>query len=676
MATDPRARPQQQPAPSGQPARPGQKQPGVPGYNPVRWGRFWLIFGGLLLANIIISAIIQAASTPASVTIPYDVFIAQVDAGNVANITATGNSITGVTRTAIPGASGQPKAKNFATERPSFANDNLEAELIKQKVSILAEPTNPPTPLWETILFSFGPTLILVFGFIYLMRRSAAALASGGGAGGILGRFGQSGARLFNSEQPKATFADVAGIDEVKAELVEIVDFLKKPEKYEKLGGTVPRGVLLIGAPGTGKTLLARAVAGEAGVPFFSISASEFIEAIVGVGASRVRDLFQKARAAEPAIVFIDELDAIGRARSAGLRLGGNEEQEQTLNQILTEMDGFDPHEGVIVLAATNRADVLDPALLRPGRFDRRVTVPFPDRRGRAEILQIHTLHIPLAPDIDLNAIASQTAGMVGADLRNLANEAALAAARRDASSVTQSDFSDALEKVELGSERKLSLSQKDRERIAYHESGHALLGLLIAGADPVRRVSIIPRGQALGATVQTPVDDRFNYGEDYLRGRITGALGGRAAEQLVYGIITTGAENDLRTVTAIARQMVTRWGMSPKVGSLNFTDDGEGTGQSVTMTKPYSEETGALIDGEVKRISDECLAQAVSLLTTHRDKLDALAHALLEHDTLGEDAILQVTGLEAAPKALVDGTPVAAIGAAAVVSPEGTPVA
>ncbi len=573
-------------------------------------------------------------------------FIAQVTANNVVNITATGDSITGVAKTAVSAGAGQPKAKDFATVRPSFANDNLEAELIKANVSILAEPTNPPTPLWETLLFSFGPTLLLVFGFIYLMRRSAAALGGGGGAGGILGRFGQSGARLFDAEKPGATFADVAGIDEVKAELVEIVDFLKQPEKYQKLGGTVPKGVLLIGAPGTGKTLLARAVAGEAGVPFFSISASEFIEAIVGVGASRVRDLFTKARAAAPAIVFIDELDAIGRSRSSGLRFGGNEEQEQTLNQILTEMDGFDPHEGVIVLAATNRADVLDAALLRPGRFDRRITVPFPDRRGRAAILRIHTVHIPLATDVDLDVIASQTAGMVGADLRNLANEAALAAARRDASTVTQADFTDALEKVELGSERKLSLSQQDRERIAYHESGHALLGLLLPGADPVRRVSIIPRGQALGVTVQTPVDDRFNYGEEYLRGRITGALGGRAAEQLVYGVVTTGAESDLRTVTAIARQMVTRWGMSPKVGALNFSEDGDGSGQSLTMAKPYSEETAALIDEEVKRISDECLAQAVEMLTKHRDKLDALVQALLEHDTLGEDDILRVAGI------------------------------
>ncbi len=660
MVTDPRTRPQsQQPTPRG-----GQPPPRGPGYNPIRWGRFWLIFGVLLLLNIIISTIIQSASQPTTVTIPYDVFIAQVNANNVVNITATGDSITGVAKTAVSAGAGQPKAKNFATVRPSFANDNLEAELIKANVSILAEPTNPPAPLWETLLFSFGPTLLLVFGFIYLMRRSAAALGGGGGAGGILGRFGQSGARLFDAEKPGATFADVAGIDEVKAELVEIVDFLKQPEKYQKLGGTVPKGVLLIGAPGTGKTLLARAVAGEAGVPFFSISASEFIEAIVGVGASRVRDLFTKARAAAPAIVFIDELDAIGRSRSSGLRFGGNEEQEQTLNQILTEMDGFDPHEGVIVLAATNRADVLDAALLRPGRFDRRVTVPFPDRRGRAAILRIHTAHIPLATDVDLDVIASQTAGMVGADLRNLANEAALAAARRDASTVTQADFTDALEKVELGSERKLSLSQQDRERIAYHEFGHALLGLLLPGADPVRRVSIIPRGQALGVTVQTPVDDRFNYGEEYLRGRITGALGGRAAEQLVYGVVTTGAESDLRTVTAIARQMVTRWGMSLKVGALNFSDDGDGSGQSLTMTKPYSEETAALIDEEVKRISDECLAQAVEMLTQHRDKLDALVKALLEHDTLGEDDILRVAGITPVTGSVLeasrDGVPVA----------------
>jgi cell division protease FtsH len=618
----------------------------VVGYNPMRWRRFWVLIFLLLLVNIVVTSIIQSAGQPPSVTIPYNVFVDQVNAGNVVNITATGDAITGTAKTAVSAGPGQPSAKNFSTQRPTFASDNLEAALLKNKVSILAEPPNPPAPLWETLLFSFGPTLLFVFGFIYLMRRSAAL--AGGGAGGILGRFGQSGARLYNPEHPDTTFADVAGIDEVKAELVEIVDFLKKPEKYQRLGGTIPKGVLLIGAPGTGKTLLARAVAGEAAVPFFSISASEFIEAIVGVGAARVRDLFQKARAAAPAIVFVDELDAVGRSRSTGARLGSNDEQEQTLNQILTEMDGFDPHEGVIVLAATNRADVLDVALLRPGRFDRRITVPFPDRRGRLEILRIHTRHIPLGPDVDLGLIASLTAGMVGADLRNLANEAALAAARREGPTVTQVDFTDALEKVELGSERKLSLTSIDRERIAYHESGHALLGLLQPGADPVRRVSIIPRGQSLGATVQSPVDDRFSYGEDYLRGRITGALGGRAAEQLVYGVITTGAEADLRQVTGIARQMVVSWGMSPKVGVLSLSDDGANAGQTLALSRPYSEETAALVDEEVRRICEECLRQAMTLLTSNRDKLDALVHSLLEHDTLGETEILAVTGLNA----------------------------
>ena len=616
------------------------------GYNPMRWRRFWVLIFLLLLVNIVVTSIIQSAGQPPSVTIPYNVFVDQVNAGNVVNITATGDAITGTAKTAVSAGPGQTSAKNFSTQRPTFASDNLEAALLKNNVSILAEPPNPPAPLWETLLFSFGPTLLFVFGFIYLMRRSAAL--AGGGAGGILGRFGQSGARLYNPEHPDTTFADVAGIDEVKAELVEIVDFLKKPEKYQRLGGTIPKGVLLIGAPGTGKTLLARAVAGEAAVPFFSISASEFIEAIVGVGAARVRDLFQKARAAAPAIVFIDELDAVGRSRSTGARLGSIDEQEQTLNQILTEMDGFDPHEGVIVLAATNRADVLDVALLRPGRFDRRITVPFPDRRGRLEILRIHTRHIPLGPDVDLGLIASLTAGMVGADLRNLANEAALAAARREGPTVAQVDFTDALEKVELGSERKLSLTSIDRERIAYHESGHALLGLLQPGADPVRRVSIIPRGQSLGATVQSPVDDRFSYGEDYLRGRITGALGGRAAEQLVYGVITTGAEADLRQVTGIARQMVMSWGMSPKVGVLSLSDDGANAGQALALSRPYSEETAGLVDEEVRRICEECLRQAMALLTSNRDKLDALVHALLEHDTLGEAEILAVTGLNA----------------------------
>jgi cell division protease FtsH len=615
----------------------------------MRSRRFWLTLVGLLVLNYIISSVLLGSGQPKSVTIAYNVFVQQVTADNVVSINATADAISGVSKKLVTDANGTDTATNFSTQRPSFANDDLEGLLTRHKVTILAQNPNAPTPLWESLLLGFGPTLLLVFGFFYLMRRASAAAAAGG-AGGLLGRFGQSGARVYDAEKPNTTFADVAGIDEVKSELMEVVDFLKEPQRYQRLGGTVPKGVLLIGAPGTGKTLLARAVAGEAKVPFFSISASEFIEAIVGVGAARVRDLFNKGRAAAPAIIFIDELDAVGRSRSAALRVGGNDEQEQTLNQILTEMDGFDPREGVIVLAATNRADVLDPALLRPGRFDRRVVVQPPDRRGRAAILRIHTGNMPLDRDVDLDLVASLTAGMVGADLRNLANEAALAAARHDGTVVTMADFSTALEKIELGSERKLTLTAKDRERIAYHESGHALLGLLIPGADPVRRVTIIPRGQALGVTVQTPVDDRFNYGEDYLRGRITGALGGRAAEKLIYNLVTTGAENDLRQVTALARQMVVRWGMSPKVGALNYSEEGDGAAASFAMSRPYSDETAALIDEEVKRISDECLAQAIDLLTRNRAKLDALVKALLEHDTLNEDEILTVTGL-AAPK-------------------------
>ncbi len=625
-------------APPGR--RPASQAPAPP--NRFLSRNFLITMGVLFALNILLTNVFFAPSQPKSVVIPYDVFVQQVMADNVTSVTSTSDAIIGSTKHAVTAGSGQGSATNFSTQRPSFATDDLLGLLQKHKVTIDALNPSPPTPLWQTLLLSFGPVLLLVLLFVYVSRRMASMRT---GAGGILGRFGQSGARLYNAEHPPTTFADVAGIDEVKAELHEVVDFLKEPTKYERLGGTVPKGVLLIGAPGTGKTLLARAVAGEADVPFFSISASEFIEAIVGVGASRVRDLFSKARTAAPAIIFIDEMDAVGRSRSAALRVGSNDEQEQTLNQILTEMDGFDPHEGVIVLAATNRADVLDPALLRPGRFDRRIQVHPPDRRGRAAILLIHTRKIPLDKAVDLNEIAAQTAGMVGADLRNLANEAALSAARRGASLVTLSDFTIAIEKVELGSERKLTLTALDRERIAFHESGHALLGLLLPGADPVSRVSIIPRGQSLGATTQTPVDDRFNYGEDYLRGRITGALGGRAAEQLVYGVVTTGAESDLRMVTMIAREMVVRWGMSPKVGALNYSED-PSAAIAFGTERPYSDATAELIDAEVKRISDECLTQAVELLKANRAKLDALTHALLEHDTLYADEILRVTEL------------------------------
>ena len=636
------------------PATPGQQKP-PPNQKrpdalaPMRTRRFWITLAILFAANLLLGQILTGIGQAPTVTISYNTFLSQVSEDNVVNITSTGESITGVTKKAVTDSSGTSSTK-FQTQRPAFATDDLETLLQQHNVTINAKDPNAATPLWVTLLFSFGPTILLVLIFLYLSRRAA-----GAGAGGILGTFGQSRARLYDADRPAVNFGDVAGIDEVKADLQEIVDFLREPKKYQRLGGAIPKGVLLIGAPGTGKTLLARALAGEAQVPFFSVAASEFVEAIVGVGAARVRDLFVQAKQSSPSIIFIDELDAIGRSRSAGIRIGGNDEQEQTLNQILTEMDGFDSSEGVIVLAATNRADVLDPALLRPGRFDRRIQVQPPDRRGRAAILRIHTRNIPLAPDVDLDQVAGQTPGLVGADLRSLANEAALGAARKGETAVSMADFLEAIEKTLLGSERKLMLSDLDRERIAYHESGHALLGLLVPGADPVKKVTIIPRGQALGVTLQSPIDDRFNYGEDYMRARMIGALGGRAAEHLVYGVVTTGAENDLQQVTRIAHEMVARWGMSPKVGPLNYSDGDP----SVFQQRPYSEATAQLIDDEVRRIAEECLADAERLLTEHRPQLDALAHALLKNDSLDEGEILQVTGIK--PAAAAEAAPPAA---------------
>jgi cell division protease FtsH len=421
-------------------------------------------------------------------------------------------------------------------------------------------------------------------------------------------------------------------------------------QQYQRLGGTMPKGVLLVGAPGTGKTLLARAVAGEAGVPFFSLSASEFIEMIVGVGAARVRDLFKSARDAAPAIVFIDELAAIGRVRGTGAGLGGHDEREQTLNQILTEMDGFDSRVGVIVVAATNRADVLDPALLRPGRFDRRVIVHRPDRLGRAAILKVHTRRVPLAEGVDLVRVAVETPGLVGAELRNLVNEAALLAARKGQDSVQQADLSEALEKISLGPARRVLLDPLERERTAYHESGHALLGLLVPGSDPVQRVTIIPRGLSLGATYQLPTDDRTNYTESYLRARIVSALGGRAAESLVYGVVTTGAESDLQQVSEIARRMVVRWGMSERLGPMSLSPPLDEGAPQFLQQQPNSEATRELIDEEIRGIVQGSYREAARLLAAHREQLDALAGALLASESLDQQQILDVTGIEAQP--------------------------
>jgi cell division protease FtsH len=470
-----------------------------------------------------------------------------------------------------------------------------------------------------------------------------------------LSSFGRSKARRIDPATIRVTFADVAGIDEAKSELTEIVDFLRTPERYGRLGGRMPHGVLLSGAPGTGKTLLARAVAGEAHAAFFSISASEFIEAIVGVGASRVRDLFAKAKEAAPSIIFIDELDAIGRSRQGSVSVAGaNDEREQTLNQILTEMDGFESVEAVVVLAATNRAEILDSALLRPGRFDRRVAVQPPDRVGRRKILEVHTRSIPLADGVDLEALAATTPGMVGADLANLANEAALLAARRDHHCVQTSDFTDSLEKILLGAPRGIVLSAADRERTAYHEAGHALVGMLTPGADPVRKVSIIPRGSALGVTLSAPDDDQVSYTREALVGKIDVALGGRVAEEIVYGTITTGAESDIEHVTAIARQMIGRWGMSDAIGFVTVLP-AEGRGPFMTGAGESSEGTQRIVDEEMRRMIDAAHGEVTAALTAHRDQLETLARALLEHETLDEIDAYAAAQMPTRPAGAID---------------------
>jgi cell division protease FtsH len=621
--------------------------------------RTWLWFALILLANfLLVMFILPGAEGP--VEVPYTLFKEQVRAGNVEEIYSQGDTLEGRFEEPVtyppkgeggsePGSEPSRTSKMFTTVLPSFVDPGLEELLIDNGVEISAEPIEEGGGLWQTLLFAFGPALLLIGGYIWLYRRAQ----QGGGAGGALTGVGRSRARRYDEEQgARVTFEDVAGIEEAENELVEIVDFLKDPDKYTRLGGAVPKGVLLVGAPGTGKTLLARAVAGEAGVPFFSLSASEFVELFVGVGASRVRDLFKQARENAPAIIFIDELDSIGRARGQ-TAIGGSSEQEQTLNQILTEMDGFSAKEGVIVLAATNQPDVLDKALLRPGRFDRRVVVNLPDKAGREAILGVHTRSVPLADDVDLGELAAATPGLSGADLANLVNEAALLAARREREEVRQKDFLDALEKIVLGPERPLLMSPEERERIAYHEGGHAILGLLVPGADPVNRVTIVPRGQALGVTYQRPEEDRYNYPEAYLRARIVGALGGRAAEEIVYGTRTTGAESDIEQATNLARAMVTRWGMSDKLGTVELAPrDNPYLGGSGTYARerPYSEETARAIDEEVSNIIDESHEEARRLLTEHREELEALAGALLERETLDEVEILKVTGLPPAP--------------------------
>jgi cell division protease FtsH len=607
---------------------------------------FFLV--GLLAVNLLISILTSGpASRP---RVPYQpFFVNQVTADNVQDISSQGDSIEGTLKNEAtydpPGDAKPVKVdKDFKTEVPSFIDHNSVTQLLAQHhVVINANPPDSGRSLIGTLLLGFLPTILLIGFFIWLIRRQM-----GGGGGGVLGGFGRSTARRTKpDEQERVTFADVAGIDEAEDELVEIVDFLKNPQRYTKLGARVPHGVLLYGPPGTGKTLLARAVAGEAHAAFFHISASEFVEAIVGVGASRVRDLFKQAKEAAPAIVFIDELDAIGRSRSgnvAGLS-GGNDEREQTLNQILTEMDGFEPGTNVIVLGATNRPEILDPALLRPGRFDRRIAVNAPDQPGRVQILKIHTRDVPLADDVDLERIAASIPGSTGADIALLVNEAALTAARHDHSKVEQSDFTESIEKILLGAERQIVMTEEDRRLTAYHESGHALIGMLTPGADPVRKISIIPRGQALGVTLSTPESDRYNYRHEELLAQIKVALGGRAAEKVVFDDLSTGAESDIQNLTQVARGMVGRWGMSDAVGPIAVTD-GRQNGPLLPGSAPASEPTQELVDQEVRRIVEESEREVIHILEEHREQLDALANALLDRETLDQQEAYEVAGV------------------------------
>ena len=624
----------------GAPPSPRGSSPSSP--QPPRFGfsRRWIIFAlGLLLLNFYLGS--RATQPTSRVRVPYSpFFLEQVTAGHVKEITSKGTAIQGTFTKKEQYAGSKPTTK-FQTEIPAFANnDTLSALLQQKRVVVNAEPLDTGAPWWQNLLLGFGPTVLFIFLLFWLMRRA-------GNVQNVLGSFGRSSARRYQPSGDRVTFEDVAGIDEAKAELTEVVDFLRHPEKYRKLGGRIPHGVLLSGPPGTGKTLLARAVAGEADVPFFSMAASEFVEAIVGVGASRVRDLFTQAKQAAPAIVFIDELDAIGRSRTSGVAgfSGGNDEREQTLNQILTEMDGFDSSTNVIVIGATNRPDVLDLALLRPGRFDRRVAVQPPDRAGREAILRVHTRGVPLGPDVDLGRIASTTPGMVGADLANLVNEAALLAARRSHEVVDESDFTDSLERIILGAERQVMMSLDDRRRTAYHEGGHAIVGMLTEGADPVRKVSIIPRGLALGVTFAAPESDRFNYRQPEIQAKINVALGGRAAEEIVYGEASTGAESDIQQLTEIARQMVGRWGMSSAIGPIAVIPR-DGQGPFLPGAAEVSPDTQKLVDTEVRRIVEESHQEVTALLQQNRSKLDSLAAALLEHETLDEEDAYAAAGV------------------------------
>ena len=590
----------------------------------------WMVIG---LIVILLFQLFQQNQSPRG-EIVFSDFLKKVESGEVREVTLKGNNVSGR-------MSDGSSFRTFTADYP-----DLVKSLKDKGVKIDVKP--PDTNSWLAIVLQWVPMLLFIGVWIFFMRQM-----QGGGAKAL--SFGKARARLISEKQNKVTFQDVAGVDEAKEELREIIEFLKDPPKFQKLGGKIPKGVLLVGPPGTGKTLLAKAIAGEANVPFFSISGSDFVEMFVGVGASRVRDLFEQGKKHAPCIIFMDEIDAVGRHRGAGLG-GGHDEREQTLNQLLVEMDGFETNEGVILIAATNRPDVLDPALLRPGRFDRQVVVARPDVKGREEILKVHSRRIPLAPKVDLMVLTRGTSGFSGADLANLVNEAALLAARQDKKVVEMIDFENAKDKVLMGVERRsMIISETEKKTIAYHEAGHALVADLLPGADPLHKVTIIPRGRALGLTQQLPADDKYNYSRDYLVNRITILLGGRAAEEIVFQQQTTGAGNDLEKATEMARKMVCEWGMSDKMGPLTFGKGEEHIflGREVARPKDFSEETAVLIDSEIKRIVIECATRARHMIETNLEKLHALARALLERESLdGEEIarILRVPPLHEAP--------------------------
>jgi cell division protease FtsH len=583
----------------------------------------WVIIGLLLVA--LFNLFQNPTQGRRGNEIPYSDFLHAVDAKSVSEVVIQGRRITGKFN---------DNAAPFVTYAPE--DPGLVERLRKQNIKIAARPTEEEVPSFLNVLVSWFPMLLLIGVWVFFMRQMQS------GSGRAMG-FGKSKAKLLTERHGRVTFEDVAGVDEAKSDLQEIVEFLRDPQKFQRLGGRIPRGALLVGPPGTGKTLLARAIAGEANVPFFTISGSDFVEMFVGVGASRVRDMFEQAKKNAPCIIFIDEIDAVGRHRGAGLG-GGNDEREQTLNQLLVEMDGFESNEGIILIAATNRPDVLDPALLRPGRFDRQIVVPNPDVAGREKILRVHMRKVPLAPDVDPKVIARGTPGFSGADLANLVNEAALLAARRNKRLVTQQEFEDSKDKVMMGAERRsMAMTEEEKLATAYHEAGHAIVNLLVPGNDPLHKVTIIPRGRALGVTMSLPERDKLSYSKQWCEGKIAMCFGGRVAEQLMYGMdhLNTGASSDIMQATELARRMVTEWGMSEKLGPLRYNDNQQEVflGHAITQRQNMSEDTARLIDEEIRRIVTAGEQKAREILSAHRKELEAVTQALMEYETItGEE--------------------------------------